>query len=227
MRPRQQSPGYPGHGQDRRRGIVALGAVAVVAAAGLLAWARPAAGPSTVAPSAAAAPPLEAGTPFPEPRALPEFRLLDQEARPFTRASLAGQWSLVFAGFTHCPDVCPTTLVTLAAIEKQLHGAGRDLRVVFLSLDPERDAPAALGPYLDFYSPRFTGATGPAAEIDKLMAGLGLSYIKVPQEAGRYTIDHSAALILVDPAARAVAYFKPPLRADRIAADLRPLVREP
>jgi protein SCO1 len=174
-----------------------------------------------------AAPALSAGIAFPEPRPIPEFQLLDQHARPFSRASLAGQWSLVFAGFTHCPDVCPTTLVTLAAIDKQLQADGRDLQVVFLSLDPERDAPAALGAYLDFYSPRFTGATGDHAEIDKLMAALGLSYIKVPQEAGRYTIDHSAALILVDPDARAAAYFKPPLRADRIAADLLPLFIEP
>jgi protein SCO1 len=225
MRPRQQSPRYP-DGPHRRRGVAAFVALAVIVAAGLLAWVRPAAGPGALAPPAGPTPPLEAGTPFPEPRVLPEFSLVNQDARPFTRDSLAGQWSLVFAGFTHCPDVCPTTLVTLAAIDKQLHAAGRDLRVVFLSLDPERDAPAALAPYLDFYSPRFTGATGASAEIDKLMAGLGLSYIKVPQEAGRYTIDHSAALILVDPAARAVAYFKPPLRADRIAADLLPLLRE-
>jgi protein SCO1 len=226
MKPRQQTPRQPGSGQHRWRGAIPLVALAGVVAAGLLAGVRPAAGPAGVAPPLAATPALGAGTTFPVPRVLPEFSLVDQDARPFTRDSLAGRWSLVFAGFTHCPDVCPTTLVSLAAIDKQLHAAGRDLQVVFLSLDPERDTPATLSPYLDFYSPRFTGATGAPAEIDKLMAGLGLSYIKVPQEAGRYTVDHSAALILVDPAARAAAYFKPPLRADQIAADLL-LLREP
>jgi protein SCO1 len=205
----------------RRRGVVLLVTLAVLAGvftAGYLARQNP----------LSEAPALGAGTAFPEPRAIPAFQLLDQHARPFTRASLEGRWTLLFAGFASCPDICPTTLVTLAALDAQVEAAGRDLQIVFLSLDPARDTPELLAPYLEHYSPRLVGATGEVAEIDKLMAALGLAYIKVPYDGDRYTIDHSAALILVDPRGRAAAYFKPPLRADAIAADLIPLaVRRP
>jgi protein SCO1 len=202
----------------QRRGLVNLAALAALAGlimAGFLAWQD----------TSSEAPVLNAGVAFPEPRLIPEFHLLDQHARPFTRAALEGRWTVVFAGFASCPDICPTTLVTLASLDSLVHGAGGDLQVVFLSLDPERDTPEALASYLEHYSPRFVGATGTVTEIDKLMAALGLAYLKVPLDGDRYTIDHSAALILVDPRGRAAAYFKPPLRADRMAADLIPMAK--
>ncbi|HUG98481.1 MAG TPA: SCO family protein [Gammaproteobacteria bacterium] len=167
---------------------------------------------------------LEHGIALDEPRPLPEFELLDQRARPFTRAELDGRWTLLFAGFTHCPDICPTTLATLAELEARLQEAGRDLRVVFLSLDPDRDDPATLAEYVGHFSPRFVGATGETAEIDRLVAALGLAYIVVPYGEDSYTVDHSAALVLIDPRARTAGYFKPPLRAEALAADLAPVV---
>jgi protein SCO1 len=167
---------------------------------------------------------LQSGVSLSQPRAVPEFALLDQHGRPLTRAALEGRWTLLFAGFTHCPDICPMTLTTLTALAERLHDEGRELQVLFLSLDPERDDPATLAPYLEHFNPRFTGATGDAAEIDKLMAAAGLAYIKVPTGADSYTIDHSTALVLIDPHARAVAYFRPPLREDALADDLLPVL---
>jgi protein SCO1 len=167
---------------------------------------------------------LASGVALSSPRAVPEFALLDQHGRPLTRAALEGRWTLLFAGFTHCPDICPTTLTTLTALAGRLHDEGRELQVLFLSLDPDRDDPATLAPYLDYFNPGFIGATGDIAEIDGLMAALGLAYIQVPTGAGTYTIDHSTALALIDPRARVVAYFKPPLRDAALAEDLLPVL---
>jgi len=167
---------------------------------------------------------LKAGIALPQPRPLPEFSLQDQHGLPFTRASLDGQWTLLFAGFTSCPDICPATLATLATLDTRLDRAGRELQVLFLGLDPERDDPATMRAYLGHFNPDFRGATGETVQIDQLMAALGLAYLRVPTGAESYTIDHSTALVLIDPQARVAAYFKPPLLPDAIAADLAPVL---
>lgn len=167
---------------------------------------------------------LQAGIALPQPRSLPEFTLQDQDGQPFTRASLGGQWTLLFAGFTSCPDICPTTLATLAKVHARLERAGGGLQVLFLGLDPERDDPATMRAYLGHFNPGFRGATGEKAQIDKLMAALGLAYLRVPTGAESYTIDHSTALVLVDPDGRVAAYFKPPFQPEAIAADLAPVL---
>jgi len=166
---------------------------------------------------------LQAGTSLPQPRPLPDFALLDQHGRPFTRATLSGRWTLLFAGFTHCPDICPATLATLAGVDARLQAVGIDVHTVFITVDPERDDPDTLNAYVSHFSPRLIGATGELPEIDTLMAGLGLVYIKVPGGGGSYTMDHSAALALVDPRGRVTAYFRPPLSPDVLAADLAAL----
>src|SRR5262249_15377505 len=99
------------------------------------------------------APALASGTWLPQPRALPDFQLLDDSGRPFTRRELQGTPTLVFFGFTHCPDVCPTTLMKLAQVMKR---AGQpQLRVLLVSVDPQRDSPQALAQYLRAFSPDF------------------------------------------------------------------------
>ena len=168
---------------------------------------------------------LEAGTVLPEPRTLPEFALLDHYGRLFGPSRLAGQWTLVFVGFTHCPDICPATLAILAGLDEQLQAEGVELQMLFVSVDPERDDPATLAQYVAHFSPRLIGATGDKPEIDTLMAGLGFAYIKVPLGGGNYTVDHSAALALVDPRGRVAAYFTPPLRPAALAADLAVVAR--
>lgn len=200
---------------SRRRNIVVFAALAaMLVAVGIIAWQRPPHAPLDLA----------SGVPLSQPRAVPEFALLDQHGRALTRAALKGRWTVLFAGFTHCPDICPTTLTTLTALAERLQDEGQELQVLFLSLDPERDDPATLAPYLEYFNPGFIGATGEVDEIDALMAALGLAYIQVPTGAETYTIDHSTALALIDPRARVVAYFKPPLRDAALAEDLLPVL---
>ena len=194
--------------------VTALALLAASAAVAIALLVRPS-GPSLA---------LQAGTPLPRPQALPEFELLDHRGEAFTRASLEGQWTLLFTGFTNCPDVCPATLAVLAVLGKRLRDSGGQLGTVFLSVDPGHDTPEVLADYVAHFDARLVGATGDAPEIGRLVEGLGFSYIRIPAAEGRYTIDHSAALALVDPEGRLSAWFRPPLDPGRIAADLAPLV---
>jgi len=166
---------------------------------------------------------LRTGTALPQTRPIGEFELVDQHGRALTRRNLEGQWNLLFAGFTHCPDVCPTTLATLAALKSRLHERNGELQVVFLSVDPERDTPAQLAQYVGHFDSGMIGATGSKEQIDHLCADLGLAYVRNPGAAGAYTVDHSAALVLIDPQARIAAYFQPPYDLDSLAADFMTL----
>ena len=164
---------------------------------------------------------LSSGTVLPEPRPIGEFSLLDQHGKPFGRAALENRWSLLFTGFTHCPDLCPTTLALLAKLRTRVPGDG--LQVVFVSVDPERDTPERIATYLAHFDPTFVGATGTTAEIERFTATLGLAQVRNPGVGGEYTVDHSAALVLIDPQARVAGYFRPPHDAEALAADLAPL----
>lgn len=166
---------------------------------------------------------LRSGTALPQPRPIGEFELLDHSGHALTRRNLEGRWSIVFAGFTNCPDVCPTTLALLAALSSRLRARGDDLQIVFLSVDPDRDTPSQLAQYVGHFDPNMIGATGAKAQIDRLCAELGLAYVLNPGTAGEYTVDHSAALVLVDPKARIAAYFQPPYDLDSLATDLATL----
>lgn len=166
---------------------------------------------------------LRSGTALPQPRPIGEFELVDQRGRALTRSSFEGRWSLVFTGFTNCPDICPTTLALLATLTTRLRERGGELQTVFVSVDPERDTPAALAQYVGHFDSAMIGATGTRAQIDRLCAELGLAYLLNPGTAGEYTVDHSAALVLVDPQARIAAYFQPPFDLDSLATDLATL----
>jgi protein SCO1/2 len=169
--------------------------------------------------------PLVSGTRLGEPRELAPFTLTDQDGRPYTQDALQGHWTLLFAGFTHCPDVCPTTLALMAQLRGRLGVAPERLELLFLSVDPERDTPERLKTYTAHFGAGLRGVTAPAAQLDALCANLGLAYIKVPgARDGDYTVDHSAALVLLDPQGRVAAYFQPPHRLDTLAADLSGIV---
>lgn len=143
---------------------------------------------------------------------------MDQEGQPFTPANLQGHWTLLFAGFTHCPDVCPTTLGLMKALGQRLQPAPA---MVFLSVDPERDTPERLRQYVAYFGPDIEGVTGPHEQLERLAASLGIAYVKAPGARGEdYTVDHSAALVLLDPQGRVAGYFTPPHKADTLAADL-------
>ena len=172
---------------------------------------------------AAEPPALGAGTALPEPRELPAFALLDQAGRPFDAKRLEGRWSLLFTGFTHCPDVCPTTVALMADLNRRV--ARQDVQFVFVSVDPERDTPQAVARYLAHFDPALVGATGPRAEMERLTAGLGLGQVRNPGAGDEYTVDHSTAFVLIDPDARLAGYFPAPHDRDALAADLSRLPR--
>jgi protein SCO1/2 len=132
---------------------------------------------------------------------------------------LQGRPTLVFFGFTHCPDVCPTTLVTLAKVRRL--AALPDLRVLFVSVDPARDTPAVLAQYVHAFDPDFVGASADAREIGRIAQKFGVAVARVDLPGGDYTMDHSAAVFLLDRRARIVAVFTPPFDVTPLAADLR------
>ncbi len=169
-----------------------------------------------------AAPALKAALLYPVPRALPAFKLAGADGRPFTLEDWRGRWSLAFFGFTHCPDVCPNTLAVFKQVWSALGNAGRTGRVRFdfISVDPERDTPDKLAAYVAWFNKDFGAATGSDEELTALTRALGLVYARVPDANGSYTIDHSAAVVIIDPQGRQVGLFRPPFVAETIVADL-------
>jgi protein SCO1/2 len=173
-----------------------------------------------------AVPALESGTALPQPRDLAPFALRDTHDAPATPASLRGHPTLVFFGFTHCPDVCPTTLGRLAIVQKEAAVADKKLaglKVALISVDPERDTPEQLGRYVSSFGADFIGLTGSAPEIVNATRAFGVASARVDLGGGNYTMDHSATVFALDSNARIVAIFTPPLRADALARDLAKL----
>jgi protein SCO1/2 len=163
-------------------------------------------------------PRLASGTWLPQARPVGDFALIDASGRPFTRRELSGAPALVFFGFTHCPDVCPTTLAKLAQVRKRAALAG--LRVLFVSIDPQRDTPPLVGAYARAFDPAFEGLTGDPAAIARVAATFGVAVNRVELPGGDYTMDHSAVVFLLDDAARIAAIFTPPFDVPAFAADL-------
>lgn len=161
---------------------------------------------------------------LPEPRALTSFQLVDQHGKRVDADSLRGHWSVMFIGYTHCPDVCPTTLQTLAATARRMAASpdGVDhTRFVFVSVDPKRDNVAHLKDYLAYFNPNFIGATGEREQIDALVRQLGAIYIFEGDTNGdSYIVNHSATLYVIDPQGRLYARLQPPHEAARIADTL-------
>lgn len=150
---------------------------------------------------------------WPDPPALPAFHLVDQDGQPFERETLRGHWSLLFFGFTHCPDVCPTTLAALARAQAELRTNprfGTDGRIAFISVDPDRDTPEALAEYVHYFSPDFTGATASLPELQALGRALGVLFMKVEQADGDYSVDHSAGIFFISPDLHLVSVLTPP-----------------
>ncbi|MGB5132284.1 MAG: SCO family protein, partial [Steroidobacteraceae bacterium] len=174
-----------------------------------------------------APPALEQATLLDVARPLPDFELADQAGRAFGRDRLRGHWTLMFFGFTNCPDVCPTTLATLADVRRKLADlpATEMPDVVLVSVDPARDTPELLGRYVAHFDPRFLGITGPPPSLEVLTRDLGVAFsIGPPSADGNYSVDHSAAIFLIDPAGAFAAVFGSPHVADVIARDYRSIV---
>ncbi|MDX1442382.1 MAG: SCO family protein [Gammaproteobacteria bacterium] len=165
-------------------------------------------------------PTATAGTTLPQPRPLPEFSLPTVNGE-FTREDLTGTWSLVFFGFTNCPDVCPNTLFMLDKVVERFDAQSdkANPQVVFISVDPQRDDPATTAQYAHYFNEDFVGVSGQAASLDRISEAMSVAY-GYEEEGDSYTVVHSSTVILIDPQGRMHTIFTPPLHADKITADL-------
>lgn len=207
-----------------------LAAPALALAIGLL----PACGAKTPAsPAAAAQSDASAETVIPADvlarlgKGVDDVALVDQTGAPRTWAALNGAPRVVFFGFTHCPEICPTTMATLQAAKDQAGPAAANLRIDFVSIDPARDTPAALAAYFKSFGPSVRGITGDEAAIGKVAKAFRAAYRRSDLGGGDYTMDHTTLVYLLDAsgAVRDVsAYSAPP---DRVAAQIKRLVSAP
>jgi protein SCO1/2 len=149
------------------------------------------------------------------------FRLIDQNGEPFSDTDLRGKSFLVFFGFTHCPDVCPTTLFDISEIMRNLGKDADRTAAVFITVDPERDTPEALKEYLSSFDPHVRGLSGDLANIAAVAKAYRVYYRKVPLEGGDYTMDHTAIVYLMDKEGQFVSPFNMRRTADVAAAELR------
>ncbi|MCC5868221.1 MAG: SCO family protein [Gammaproteobacteria bacterium] len=174
----------------------------------------------------AAQPELHSATLLNAPRPLPDFSLLDQHGEVIGPEVFTGDWQLVFFGFTNCPDICPMTLHTLTAVRAKLASQGRQQPgVVFVSVDPERDAPAQLADYLAYFDTSIVGITGDQEGIAKFARDMGVAvFMGAEDDHGHYNVDHSTAVFLVDPAGRLSALFRMPHEVDVMADEFTRIV---
>ena len=163
---------------------------------------------------------------LPQPRELPAFSLRQSDRTALVPGELKGHWTVVFLGFTHCPDICPTTLAELAKAQKQWEAMPDPTRprVLFVSVDPDRDTPDRIGEYAHAFHRDTLAATADVPALEAFARSLSLVFMKVPPEPGapgdRYNVDHSAALVVLDPQGRMAGVIQPPLHPKAIAADL-------
>ena len=144
------------------------------------------------------------------------FELQDHNGRRVTDKTFHGDWTLMFFGFTHCPDICPTTLAQIGAVLDSLGTQADHLQPLFVSLDPERDTPEILAGYIHHFDERILGLTGTQAQIDAMSDAYRVYARKVPL-GGSYTLDHSAVMYLIGPDGELVSHFTQPVEAYAMA----------
>jgi len=149
------------------------------------------------------------------------FTLTDQNGKSVTDASFKGEPFLVFFGFTHCPDVCPTTLYEMSEVLNRLGPDANKTAALFVTVDPERDTPEKMKQYISSFHPRIFGLTGTDAQIEAIKREYRVFAKKVPTKDGDYTMDHTAVVYLMDKDGRFIAPFNLSRSADEAAADLR------
>jgi protein SCO1 len=149
------------------------------------------------------------------------FRLTDQNGKTITDRDLKGRPFLVFFGFTHCPEICPTALFDISEILNKLGPDAGKVNALFVTVDPERDTPAALKEYLSSFNPRLIGVGGDARALADVAKAYRVYYKKVPLKDGDYTMDHTAIVYLMDKNGQFVAPFSLKRRPEDAAADLR------
>ena len=162
---------------------------------------------------------------LPQSRNLPDLTMTDQDGKPVAVDELKDKWSLLFFGYTFCPDICPTTLAELRQLNGMLPETVRgQLRTILVSVDPDRDTPAQLKEYLGYFNAGFQGLTGPLDDIQTLANGVGIPFIPGDTSKENYTVDHSGNLVLIGPDGRQRGFIRSPLRVQKLAEQLPELV---
>lgn len=153
---------------------------------------------------------------FEKPRQFSDIALTDHNGKEFTRAQLQGKWSLIFFGFTHCPDICPMTLLDLNRLLPDLpEDIRKNTQVILVSLDPARDTPEVLKEYVAAFNPDFVGVTGEFLSIRRFANEVNVAFAKVTQ-GDDYTVDHSGNLVLINPRGDYHGFFKPPFDTEKL-----------
>ena len=154
-----------------------------------------------------------------------DFTLTDHTGKQRSLADFRGRVVVIFFGYMHCPDVCPSTMAEMASVMKALGPQAERVQVLFVSVDPERDTPALLAQYVPAFDPRFLGLTGDQAAIEKIAREFKLFYKKVPgKEAGSYTMDHTAGSYVFDPKGQIRLFIRHGQGAEPIVQDLKQLL---
>lgn len=156
-----------------------------------------------------------------QPRNIESFHLISKSGKPFTNKNLQGRWSLIFFGFTHCPHICPTTLVTLNKTYQQLEKdhVKNMPQIIFISVDPARDSPKVITNYLSNFNNKFQGATGTKKQIDALTKDFSVVYMKTGNN-----VDHSGAILITNPNGQLYGIFSSPHDPKTIAKDIETII---
>jgi len=165
---------------------------------------------------------LSPGFYLPQPMPLDAFKLVDQKSSPFTLDDLRAHWTLVFFGYTHCPDVCPMTMAQMRSVRKSMTTLDDEmpLAVVFVSIDPQRDSAEQLKNYADQFNNDFVGVGGDPIDVDAFAKQFKVKYAIAGGTNDAYFIDHTSSVALIDPKAQLRALFSVPLRPEAVAADV-------
>ncbi len=155
------------------------------------------------------------------PRKIQDFNLLDYEGKPFANSQLVGQWSLVFFGYTTCPDVCPLTLAAIRQFKQlmQEKDSALPIQVTFITVDPQRDTPEKLAAYVHYFGDDYLGVTGTYIDIFTFARQLNVAFGYQPVENGDYLVSHSGEIMLINPNGDFHGFFKLPHTPERMAAN--------
>ncbi|NNT93757.1 SCO family protein [Stutzerimonas nitrititolerans] len=162
---------------------------------------------------------------LPQGRDVPKLTLTNQDGEPVQVDQLDGKWTLLFFGYTFCPDICPATLAELRQLRGQLPDEVREqLRPVLVSVDPARDTPEQLKQYLEFFGEGFVGLTGTLDDIQTLANGVGIPFIPGDTSRENYTVDHSGNLVIIGPDGRQHGFIRAPLKVQKLSQQLPALL---
>jgi len=159
---------------------------------------------------------------LPQSRQLPEIKMTNQDGQPVQMDELNDKWSLLFFGYTFCPDICPTTLAQLRQIKSELPQAAQDnLQIVLVSVDPNRDTPQQRKQYLGYFDPTFVGLTpGSVDELQTLANAVSIPFIPADTSKPNYTVDHSGNLALIGPDGTQRGFIRAPFNTQKMVAQL-------